>query len=99
MNKISPPPPLSRRPNPSPAAKAEANALVKSAISAAQASDYAGGVIALQAAQQKPGLSADQILAAQRSKQAMIADLQRRAVNGDQNALAQPKAIEKTRSQ
>lgn len=77
----------------------EANGLLQSALSAAQANDYAGSVIALQAAQQKPGLTADQIANAQRLRQAMVTDLQRRAVNGDQAALAQLKAIEKTRSQ
>jgi hypothetical protein len=82
-----------------PAAPNDANGLLQSALSAAQANDYAGSVIALQAAQQKPGLTADQVANAQRLKQAMVADLQRRAVNGDQAALAQLKAIEKTRSQ
>ena len=77
----------------------DANASVKGDVAAAQANDYASGVIALQAAQQKPGLTANQVMAAQRAKQAMLADLQRRAVNGHQAALAQLKAIEKTRSQ
>ena len=84
---------------PSQSARADADALVKSAMAAAQANDYAGGVINLQAALQRPGMTADQVAAAQRAKQAMIAELQRRAVNGDQQALAQLKAIEKTRSQ
>ena len=84
---------------PSPAAQADADDLVKTALSAVRANDYASGVIALQAAQQKPGVTADQVMAAQRAKQAMVGELQRRAVNGDQNALAQLKAIEKTRSQ
>jgi hypothetical protein len=84
---------------PAPVPQTGVNDLVKSAIAAAQANDYAGGVIALQAAQQRPGMSADQVMAAQRAKQAMIQELQRRAVNGDQQALAQLKAIEKTRSQ
>ena len=92
--------PAQAQPNaPSPVAQAEANALVKRALAAAQANDYAGGVIALQAAQQKPGMTADQVMAAQRATQAMIGELQRRALNGDQQALAQLKAIEKTRSQ
>lgn len=96
----SAPSPAQSQPNsPSPAAQAEANALLRSAVAAAQANDYAGGVIALQAAQQKPGLNADQILAAQRAQQTMVGELQRRADNGDQAALAQLKAIEKTRSQ
>ena len=84
---------------PSTAPPADTTDLVKSALTAARADDYASGVIALQAAQQKPGLTADQIGAAQRAKQAMVGELQRRAVNGDQQALDQLKAIEKTRSQ
>jgi hypothetical protein len=77
----------------------DAEALVKNALAAARANDYASGVIALQTAQTKPGITADQVAAVQRTKQAMIAELQRRAVNGDQQALAQLRAIEKTRSQ
>ena len=92
--------PAQSQPNtPSTSVQAEANDLLRSAVTAAQASDYAGGVIALQAAQQKPGLNADQILAAQRAQQTMVDELQRRALNGDQQALAQLKAIEKKRSQ
>jgi len=79
--------------------QADANDLVKSALTAARANDYASGVIALQAVQVKPGVTADQVMAVQRAKQAMVAELQRRAVNGDQQALAQLKAIERTRSQ
>jgi len=79
--------------------QADANDLVKSALTAARANDYASGVIALQAVQVKPGVTADQVMAVQRAKQAMVTELQRRAVNGDQQALAQLKAIERTRSQ
>ena len=79
--------------------QADANALVRTAMSAARANDYASGVIALQKAQDRPGLTTDQVMATQRARQAMMADLQRRAAGGDQAALAQLKAIEKTRSQ
>jgi hypothetical protein len=79
--------------------QANADALVKRALTAARANDYASGVIALQAAQTRPGVTADQVMAVQRAKQAMVGELQRRAVNGDQQALAQLKAIERTRSQ
>ena len=84
---------------PTPVPQANANDLVKNALTAARANDYASGVIALQAAQVKPGITADQVMAVQRAKQAMVAELQRRAINGDQHALAQLKAIERTRSQ
>jgi hypothetical protein len=82
-----------------PEVPAGANDLVKAAVAAARSDDYAGGVIALQAVQQQPGVTADQVMAVQRTKQAMIAALQQRAANGDRAALAQLKAIEKTRSQ
>jgi len=94
--------PAAGQPQPvAPAAMSQANAndLVKTALTAARDNDYASGVIALQAAQQKPGVTADQVMAVQRTKQAMIAELQRRAESGDQRALAQLKAIERTRSQ
>ena len=84
---------------PTPAPQADANDLVRNALAAARANDYASGVIALQAAQQKPGVTAEQVMAVQRAKQAMVGELQRRAVNGDGAALAQLKAIERTRSQ
>jgi len=79
--------------------QADANDFVKAALAAAHTNDYASGVIALQAALVKPGMTAEQVMAVQRAKQAMLSDLQRRAVNGDQQALAQIRAIEKTRSQ
>lgn len=84
---------------PTAAPQVSANELVNSALTAARANDYASGVIALQAAQVKAGVTADQVMALQRAKQAMVAELQRRAVNGDQHALSQLKAIERTRSQ
>jgi hypothetical protein len=77
----------------------DANALVSRAVAAARANDYAGGVIALQAATITIGVTAEQVLAIQDAKQAMVGVLQRRAAAGDQAALAQLKAIEKTRSQ
>ena len=87
------------RPASSPATPTEANDLVKTALAAARANDFASGVIALEAAQRKPGLTAEQVMTAQQAMRAMSADLARRADNGDQQALAQLKAIEKTRSQ
>ena len=84
---------------PGPAPQADANDLVKNALSAARAGDYAGGVIALQTALEKPGMTAEQSVAVRNANRAMVEELQRRAVNGDQQALAQLKAIEKTRSQ
>jgi len=91
----SPPPSLS----PAAAPPANADALVQQALAAARANDYAGGVIALQAAQEKPGVTPAQVTAVQHAKRAMMADLQRRAESGDAQALAQLKAIERTRSQ
>jgi len=79
--------------------QADADHLIRAALTAARANDYASGVIALQAAQAGPGITAEQVMAVQRAKQAMVAELQRRAVSGDSVALSQLKAIERTRSQ
>ena len=84
---------------PTQSSTSEAQDLVKTALAAARADDYASGVMALQAARSKPGVSAEQLMAVQRTLQAMTTDLATRAANGDQKALAQLKAIEKTRSQ
>lgn len=81
------------------AAPADAQNLVQAAVAAVRADDYASGVAALETAQRKPGVSAEQVMAVQRTLQAMTADLVTRAANGDQKALAQLKAIERTRSQ
>ncbi len=86
-------------PSPAPTRPTDANALVQAALTAARADDYANGVIALQEAQLQPGITAEQVMAVQRTKQAMVTALQNRAANGDRAALAQLKAIEKTRSQ
>lgn len=76
-----------------------ANDLVKTALSAARADDYVRGVIALQAAQRQPGVTAEQVMAVQNAMLAMTSDLVNRAAKGDKAALAQLKAIEKTHSQ
>ncbi len=77
----------------------EAQDLVNAALAAAREGDYASGVIALEAAQRKPGVTTEQVMAVQRTLQAMAGDLLNRAGNGDQKALDQLKAIEKSRSQ
>ena len=84
---------------PDPAAPVDANALVNQAVAAARANDYAGGVNALQAATRKPGVTADQVMSIQNAKRALVQELQNRAANGDQAAIAQLRAIERTRSQ
>jgi hypothetical protein len=75
------------------------NAYVKAALAAAQTNDYAGGVIALQAAQQLPQMNAAQLQALQGAMQALTADLVARAARGDAQAQAELATIEKTRSQ
>jgi hypothetical protein len=80
-------------------APANAQAYVKIALSAVQSDDFAGGVIALQAAQQVPMITAEQHRAIYEAMQAMTADLVARAEKGDTKAKAQLAAIERTRSQ
>lgn len=76
-----------------------ANDLIKAALASAKANDYANGIITLQNAQQKPGVTAEQLMAVQRTMKVMTTDLLRRADAGDRRALEQLRAIEKTRSQ
>ena len=77
----------------------EANALVNSALSSVQKQDYAGSVIALQQVAEKPSVTPQQLINVERTKQAIIADLVRRADAGDASAKAALKAIERSRSQ
>ena len=77
----------------------EANAYVKAALSAVQANDYAGGVIALQKVERMPGVTYQQLVAVERTKQAMTTDLVNRADRGDAKAKADLAAIEKSLSQ
>jgi hypothetical protein len=77
----------------------EASALVNSALSSVQKQDYAGGVIALQQVAEKPGVTPEQLMNVEQTKQAIIADLVRRADAGDASAKTALKAIERSRSQ
>jgi hypothetical protein len=83
---------------PQPAA-IDANAYVNSALAAVRTNDYVKGVVALESAERGRGMTADQLMAIARAKQAIISDLINRAARGDANAQAQLAAIEKTRSQ
>jgi hypothetical protein len=75
------------------------NAIVQAALTAVRTNDYAAGVIALQTVQRLPNVTQQQLMAVERAKQAMTAELLARAGRGDAKALADLAAIEKTRSQ
>ena len=92
------PPPIETTPANQPISK-EANAYVSVALSAVRTNDYAASVIALQAVQRMPQITAQQLMAVQRTMQAMTADLVARASAGDPKARADLATIEKTRSQ
>jgi hypothetical protein len=85
--------------NSAPPAPPEASAVVNFALAAARTNDYAASVVALQAVQQLPGVTAPQLMAVQRTVEAMTADLVARAARGDAKAKADLATIEKTRSQ
>jgi len=88
-----------RNPLPSQASASDPNADIRRALAAVRENDYAGGIIALQEVPRKPGVSAQQLMAVERAKQAMTANLVARAAAGDAQAKAARAAIEKTRSQ
>ena len=81
------------------AAASDANADVTRALAAVRRDDYAAGIIALQEVPRKRGVSAEQLKAVERAKQAMTANLVVRAAAGDPEAKAALAAIERTRSQ
>lgn len=78
---------------------APSSAYVSLAVSAVRTNDYAVGVIALQNARRMPGMTSDQLMAVQRTLEAITADLVARAAKGDPNARADLAAIERSRSQ
>jgi len=88
-----------RNPVPSQASASDPNADIGRALVAVRENDYAGGIIALQEVPRKPGVSAQQLMAVERTKQALTANLVARAAAGDSQAKAALAAIEKTRSQ
>ena len=77
----------------------QSNADVNFAVSAVRTNDYAVSVIALQNARRTPGMTPDQLMAMQRTLEAITADLVARAAKGDANARAALAAIERSRSQ
>jgi hypothetical protein len=75
------------------------NPYVSLALSAARTNDIAVSAMALQNARRMPGLTPDQLLAVQRTLEAITADLVARAEKGDAKARAALAAIERSRSQ
>ena len=80
-------------------AGAEAHVFVQHALAAVKTNDFVKGVVTLERIEQTRGVTADQLMAIARAKQAIMADLINRAARGDANAQAQLAAIERTRSQ
>ncbi len=80
-------------------ASSNADPVVSSALAAVRTNGYAAGVMALQVAEQQPGMTPDQLIAVQHAMRALTADLVNRAAAGDAQAQADLAAIEKTRSQ
>jgi hypothetical protein len=78
---------------------AEAHTYLNVALSAIRTNNYALGVMALEAVQRTPKVTAAQLMAVQGLKEAVTADLVERAGRGDPTAKAALAAIEKTRSQ
>lgn len=79
--------------------KAIENPAVQLAIAAARTNDLGVGVVALQEAKRSPGLSAEQLQTVEQTSQALIAELLRRAADGDARAKTDLQLIEQSRSQ
>jgi len=81
------------------ASDARSNQFVAVALSAMQTNNYPAAVLALENARTIPGTTPDQLIALQRTKEAMIADLVRRAEGGDARAREDLVVLERSRSQ
>jgi hypothetical protein len=77
----------------------ETQVAVRSAVAAVRTNDCVKGVVALERIEQTRGVTADQLMAIARAKQAIMSELINRAARGDPQAQAQLAAIERTRSQ
>jgi hypothetical protein len=86
-------------PQATPSSLADPAPYVQAAISAAHNNEYAKGVMALESAQRAKGTTPQQLMAIEKAKQALTAELLARASRGDPKAKAELEAIEKTRSQ
>ena len=75
------------------------NQFVEVAVSAIRTNDHPAAVMALENARAVPGLTAEQLMALQRTKEAITADLVRRAEAGDTKAQADLAVLERSRSQ
>src|SRR5690349_15215684 len=64
----------------------DVNASVKAALAAVHSKEYGEGVIAVQKVQRMPGVTAQQLMALERARQAMSQTLQERAEQGDAKA-------------
>ncbi len=78
---------------------AGSNRFVSEAIAALKTNDVPAAVLALENARSVPGLTADQLMSLQKTKQAMTADLVAKAEHGDRKAQADLALLERLRSQ
>ncbi len=74
----------------------DATFYVQLALSAARSNDYATAVILLKTSARVPGLTPEQFLLTQQTKQALLTDLQKRAAKNDAGAQAALQTIEQS---
>ena len=82
-----------------PTPKTDAEACVNIALSAVRSNNYVLSITSLEMAKEMPNVSAQQLMAIQKTVEAITGDLVSRASRGDEKAKADLSAIEKTRSQ
>jgi hypothetical protein len=82
------------QPAPDRAPRADAHSYVQTALRAVRSNDYAAAVLMLKAAVGAPGMTPDQFLAVQQTKDVLLSDLRNRARKGDARAQAALKSAE-----
>ncbi len=83
---------------PGSAPRSDAQGYVQTAISALRSNDYAAAVVMLKAATRAPGLTPDQFVTVQQTKNALLTNLGNRAKKGDPHADAALKSIQQAGS-
>ena len=88
--------------SPSAPTRIEAEEYIRAALTAVRAQDYGSGVMVLEELQRKrglPGITANQLMTIEQTKEAMISELVARAAHGDPKSIDALAAIERTHSQ
>jgi hypothetical protein len=91
-------PDRAEQPGPGQATLDDANARIRSVLAAVHSNDFAAAVLVLQVTARSPGMTAEQFMAVDQARKALITDLLNRAERKDTNAQAALQFLDQARS-